>query len=186
MLPRYDNPLCHKVEHFSFLNSVILHGHTIWQQLNKCVQIWYLGNEHDIWWTCLSQMACICHFFFFYILPRASYGYIQYGFISSVVGKFSDKFSSYFRCGKLALTRETSYIHIWIPFRCSWQACGGGLSSIWVCLAFCVLEESVHPLTSREHLGAYRYIYLSIRLFFDYHYIHLSISSSSTHQQLNN
>ena len=85
-------------------------------------------------------------FCFFYILPRAIYGYIQCGFIPSAAWRFSNIFSSSFRCEKLALTRETSYIHIWITFRCSWQACWV-LSGIWVCLAICALGASVCPHT---------------------------------------
>ena len=40
-----------------------------------------------------SHMACICHFVF-YVLPRASYGYMQCGFIPSAVWRFSNIFSS--------------------------------------------------------------------------------------------
>ena len=46
----------------------------------------------------------------FYVLPKASSGYIQCGFINSAVWRFCNKFSCSFRCRKLALTRETSYI----------------------------------------------------------------------------
>ena len=51
-----------------------------------------------------SHMACICHFVF-YALPRASYGYIQCGFIPSVVWRFSIIFSSSLGIGILALNR---------------------------------------------------------------------------------
>ena len=54
----------------------------------------YLGDEHFSWSACLSQMACICHFVFFYVLPRAFSGYISCRFISSVVWRFSYYFSS--------------------------------------------------------------------------------------------
>ena len=57
---------------------------------------------------------CVYHkwhvFVIFYVLPRASYGYIQCEFIPSAVWRFSNKFFSSFRCRKLALTRETPYI----------------------------------------------------------------------------
>ena len=59
--------------------------------------------------TCLIQMTCICHFVFFF-LPRASYMYIQCGFIPSTVWRFSNICSSYFKCRKLALNRKTSYM----------------------------------------------------------------------------
>ena len=38
------------------------------------------------------QMTCICQLFIFYALPRASYVYIQYGFIPSVVWRFYSNF----------------------------------------------------------------------------------------------
>ena len=56
-----------------------------------------------------SHMACICHFVF-YALPRASYGYIQCGFIPSAVWRFSNIFSELFRCRNLAFNRFFSYI----------------------------------------------------------------------------
>ena len=77
-------------------------------------------------------------------------------------------------CVGLALTRETSYIHILVPFRCSWQACGGckasrnfWLSVIWEC------PYISHA--SRRHWG-YLYICLSG--------ISLSVSTSIVCQQL--
>ena len=51
-----------------------------------------------------SQMACICHFVLFYVLPRASYGYIQCGFISSAVWRFSNHFQL-LRCRILSFNR---------------------------------------------------------------------------------
>ena len=51
-----------------------------------------------------SQMACICHFVF-YVLPRASYGYIQCGFIPSAVWRFSDIIFQFFSYRNLALNR---------------------------------------------------------------------------------
>ena len=59
-----------------------------------------------------SHMACICHFVFFYILPRASYVYIQphqFGFIPSAVWRFFNIFFQLFRCRNLALNRVSSY-----------------------------------------------------------------------------
>ena len=50
-----------------------------------------------------SHMACIC-LFVFYALPRASYEYIQCGFIPSVSGG-SLIFFQLFRCRNLALNR---------------------------------------------------------------------------------
>ena len=55
-----------------------------------------------------SHMACICHFVF-YALPRASYGYIQCGFIPSAVWRLSNIFSSSLGVGILALNRVFSY-----------------------------------------------------------------------------
>ena len=55
------------------------------------------------------HMACICHFVCFFALPRASYGYIQCGFIPSVVWRFSNIFFRLFRCRNLALNRAFSY-----------------------------------------------------------------------------
>ena len=50
-----------------------------------------------------SQMACICHFVFFYVLLRASYGYNQCVFIPSVVWGFSNYYFQLFRCRNLDL-----------------------------------------------------------------------------------
>ena len=49
------------------------------------------------------------HTFFFNVLSRASYGYIQCGFIPSVVWRFAIKISSSVICTKLASTMKTSY-----------------------------------------------------------------------------
>ena len=45
-------------------------------------------------------MACICHVFFFFVLPRA---YIQWGFIPSVVLRLPNNLSSSFSSRKLAV-----------------------------------------------------------------------------------
>ena len=79
-------------------------------------------------------MACIYHIFF-YVLPRASYSYIWYEFIPSVLWRFSNKFSSFFRCRKLAFTSETSYIFVFILGVVGRYV--GWLSGIWECLAVC-------------------------------------------------
>ena len=56
---------------------------------------------------------------FFYVLPRASYGYIQCGFIPSVVWRFSKYYFQLFRCRNLALNRffllflRGRYVHTW-------------------------------------------------------------------------
>ena len=46
---------------------------------------------------------------FFYVLPRASYGYIRCGFIASAVWRFSNIFFQLFRCRNLALNRFFCY-----------------------------------------------------------------------------
>ena len=52
-------------------------------------------------------MACICHFVFM-SCPEPTMGISIVGSCPSVVWRFSNKYSSLFRCRKLALTRETS------------------------------------------------------------------------------
>ena len=49
-------------------------------------------------------------FVIFYVLHRASYGYIWCGYIPSAVWRLSNKVSSPFRCMNVALTRETPCI----------------------------------------------------------------------------
>ena len=85
------------------------------------------------WETCFminmfSHMACICHFVF-YALPRASYGYIQCGFIPSVVWRFSNIFFQLFRCRNLALNRVFSYFLVAGMFCYTWQMSGHPLHS---------------------------------------------------------
>ena len=46
----------------------------------------------------------------FYVLPRAFYVYVSCGFIPSTVWRFSNNFSGSFRCRKLVLNRDTSYM----------------------------------------------------------------------------
>ena len=137
--------------------------------------------------------------FSFFCLPRASYFYIQCGFIPSMVWRFCNIFSSSFKCRKLALSKETSYI----PFRCSWQAYWG-LSGIWVYLAVClciggICVSSIYPpyicayVTSYVHMSPIHPgniwgppVYLSVRHFCVCQYTHLSLSSSIACQQLYN
>ena len=54
------------------------------------------------------HMAYICHFLNFHALPRASYGYIQCGFIPSVVWRFSKNFPVPLGVVKLALIDKIS------------------------------------------------------------------------------
>ena len=78
----------------------------------------------------IGGVVCICHSVFF-VLPRASYGYIQCGIIPCVAWRFSNYYFQLLRCSNLALYRFFSYFslrgrnvshlgasvcpHVWMP-----------------------------------------------------------------------
>ena len=55
-------------------------------------------------------MTCICHFIYFRALPRASYWYIWFGFIPSMVWRFFNDFPIALGVGKIVLHRE-NFLH---------------------------------------------------------------------------
>ena len=58
------------------------------------------------------SVKCICYLFiYFYALARVSSGYIWFGFLPSVVWRLRIDFSVTLGVGKLALNRQSSYIH---------------------------------------------------------------------------
>ena len=131
---------------------------------------------------------------FFHALPRASYGSIWGWFIPSALRRLSNNFSSCFRCRKLALTRDTSYIFVFILGLVGRHVLG--FSGILVCLDVCIGEASVHPLSVctspcvsvhppyiKGHWGT---ICTSVIHCYICQHIHLSISSSIACQQLYN
>ena len=81
-------------------------------------------------------------FCFFYVLPRASYGYIQCGFIPSAVWMFSNYYCQLPRCRNLALYR----FFLIFPY---WQVCftlGGSVHAMYVWKP----HMFGHPLTFRH------------------------------------
>ena len=129
----------------------------------------------------------------FYVLPRASYRYIQSKFIPSVIWRFSNNFSNSFRGRTLALTRESSYIFEFIlgvvgrhvggcqTSRYVWQSVLGGIcTSLYICIS------PIHLYIPPYIKGTFRVICTPLRNCCVCQYICLSISSSIACQQLYN
>ena len=51
-------------------------------------------------------MTCICHFIYFYVLPRASYMYIQHGTIPGAVRRLYNNIFTTFRFRKVSIKRR--------------------------------------------------------------------------------
>ena len=77
-------------------------------------------------------------FYIFNVLPRASYGHIECGFVPSTIWRFSNIFFSC-RWRKLALNRE-DFLHLGIGIILLGQV-GGGLEGHWQLCASIYLSD---------------------------------------------
>ena len=71
----------------------------------------YLGEEHVSWSIC-SHKWHVFAFFFFYVLPRASYGNVWCGFIPSVAWRFSNYYFQLLKCRNLTLNSFFFYFSL--------------------------------------------------------------------------
>ena len=76
------------INYFYWIVLVCIHRYAFRHILVFYPPFLYLGDEH------VSHKWNVFAILFFYVLPRASYGYIWSGFIPSVVWRFSNYFSS--------------------------------------------------------------------------------------------